>query len=69
MTGTPQKTPSRHIHGRLEPMKSRIGLHKVQIFLQAGHTQEEVAGYTDMGARTARRIEHEPPVGDLDANE
>ena len=47
-------------------MKSMLVRHKVQVLLQAGHTQEEVAGYTDMGARTARRIEHEPPVGDLD---
>ena len=66
MTGTPQKAPSRHTHGQVEPMKSMLVRYKVQVLLQAGHTQEEVAGYTNMGARTARRIEHEPPVGDLD---
>ncbi len=66
MTSTPQKSPSRHIHGQVEPMKSMLVRHKAQVLLQAGHTQKDVAKYTDMGIRTARRIEHEPPVRDLD---
>jgi len=66
MTDGPQKTPSRHMHGQVEPMKSMIDRYKAQVLLQAGHTQKEVAIYADMGQRTARRIEHEPPVEDLD---
>jgi hypothetical protein len=66
MTGARQKTPSKHIHGQVEPMKSMLDRYKAQVLFQAGHTQKEVAIYTDMGQRTARRIEHEPPVEDLD---
>lgn len=66
MTGARQKTPSRHTHGQVEPMKSMLERYKAQVLLKAGHTQKEVAEYTGMGQRTARRIEHEPPVEDLD---
>jgi len=66
MTGTPLKSTSRHTKVEVEPVKPLLTRHKVQVLRQAGHTQEQVSEYTDVGLRTVRRIAREPPVQDLD---
>ena len=66
MTGTPQKSPSTHTHGEVEPVKSMLVRHKAQVLLQAGHTHKDVAEYTELGLRTTWRIARESPVADID---
>ena len=66
MTGAPQKSPSMHTQMEVEPMKPMLARHKVQVLQQAGHTQQEVAEYTDMGLKPVLRITLEPPVEDPD---
>jgi len=66
MTNTPKKNLSVHIQGEVTQMKSMLDRHKVQILLQAGHTQKEVAEFTGLGIRTIRTINGEPLVEDPD---
>jgi hypothetical protein len=40
--------------------------HEVEILLEAGHSQSEVARLTGVGLRSVRRIAKEPPVSDVD---
>jgi transposase len=49
-----------------EIMHSLLTRHAVQVLLGAGHTYPEVAGATEVSARTVRRIAKEPPVEDVD---
>lgn len=60
-----QKNPAPDAHPEISRMKPMLSRHKVQVLLQAGHTQQEVARLTGMGICTVRKIGRERPVEEV----